>query len=67
MEIQEEALWLIGRFVAFRPKGHGFESRSSRHVETFGKWQVLHSQLLVALQSETQAQYPCCVGSASEW
>src|SRR6218665_3150919 len=31
------AWWLIGRFVAFRPKGRGFESRSSRHVGTLGK------------------------------
>src|SRR6218665_2373418 len=29
--------WLIGRFVTFRPKGRGFKSRSSRHVETLGK------------------------------
>ena len=29
--------WLIGRFDAFRPKGRGFESRSSRHVGTLGK------------------------------
>jgi len=28
---------VIGRFVAFRLKGHGFESSSSRHVGTFGK------------------------------
>src|SRR6218665_79988 len=28
--------------------------------------QVLHSQLSVALRHETQIQYPCCVGSASE-
>ena len=27
----------IRRFVTFRPKGHGFESRSSRHIWTFGK------------------------------
>ena len=27
----------VGRFVAFRPKVHGFESRSSRHVGTLGK------------------------------
>ena len=26
------AWWFIGRFDAFRPKGRGFESRSSRHV-----------------------------------
>ena len=31
------AWWLIGRFVAFRPKGCGFESRSIRHAGTFGK------------------------------
>ena len=31
------ARWLIGRFGAFRPKGRGFESLSSRHVETLGK------------------------------
>ena len=31
------AWWLIGRFDAFRLKGRGFESRSSRHVETLGK------------------------------
>src|SRR6218665_2761179 len=29
--------WLIGRFDASRPKRHGFDSRSSRHVETLGK------------------------------
>src|SRR6218665_361604 len=29
--------WLIGRFVAFRPKGHRFESRSSRQVGILGK------------------------------
>ena len=29
--------WLIGRFVAFRPKGRGFKSHSSRHVGTLGK------------------------------
>src|SRR6218665_2538365 len=31
------AWWLVGRFVAFHPKGRGFESRSSRHVGTLGK------------------------------
>ena len=29
--------WLIGRFVAFRPKGRGFEFRSNRHIGTLGK------------------------------
>jgi len=28
--------------------------------------QVLHSMFHVALRRETQTQYPCCVGSASE-
>ena len=36
-DVTDGALWLIGRFYAFRPKGHGFESRSSRHVGTLGK------------------------------
>ena len=31
------AWWLIGRFVAFRPKGRGSESRSSSHIRTLGK------------------------------
>ena len=31
------AWWLIGRFVAFRPKGRGFESSSSCHVGTLDK------------------------------
>src|SRR6218665_1063942 len=30
--------WLIGRFIAFRPKGRGFDSRSSRLVVTLGKF-----------------------------
>src|SRR6218665_1612575 len=29
--------------------------------------QVLHSQLSVVLRRETPTQYPCCVGSASEY
>ena len=32
------AWWRIGRFDAFRPKGREFESLSSRHVETLGKF-----------------------------
>src|SRR6218665_3335722 len=32
------AWWLIGRFVAFCPKGCGFEPRSSHHIETLGKF-----------------------------
>ena len=43
--IQCEACWRIGRVDAFRPEGHGFEYRSSRHVG-----QVLHLQLPVALR-----------------
>ena len=31
------AWWLIGRFIAFRPKGRGFESRSDHHKGTLGK------------------------------
>ena len=30
-------VWHISRVDAFRPKGHGFDSRSSRHVGTLGK------------------------------
>ena len=59
------AWWLIGRFVAFRPKGRGFESGSSRRVGTFGK--SLYSQLPVALRRETPTQYSGCVWSASEY
>ena len=29
--------WLIGRFVAFRPRGRRFEFRSSRHIGTLSK------------------------------
>ena len=31
-------VWRIGRVDAFRPKGHGFDSRSSRHVGALGKF-----------------------------
>src|SRR6218665_15248 len=31
-------VWRIGRVDAYRPKGHGFDSHSSRHVETLGKF-----------------------------
>ena len=58
------AWWRFGRVDALRPKGNGFDSRSSRHVKDLG--QVLPSQLPVALRREIPAQYPCCVGSASE-
>ena len=53
--------WRIGRVDAFRPKGHGLDSR--RHVWTLGK---SFTQLPVAPRCEIPAQYPCCVGSASE-
>src|SRR6218665_1770525 len=46
------AWWLIGRLVAFCPKGRGFEFRSGRNVyRDLG--QVLKSQLSVALRHET--------------
>ena len=32
-----DAWWLMGRFDVFRPRGRGFESRSSHHVGTLGK------------------------------
>ena len=32
------AWWLSGKFGALRPEGRRLESRSSRHVETLGKW-----------------------------
>ena len=30
--------WRIGKVDAFRPKGYGFDSRSSRHAGTLGKY-----------------------------
>ena len=36
--------WRIGRVDAFSQKGHGFDSRSSRHVGTLGK-SFIHSCL----------------------
>ena len=30
-------VWHIGRVDAFRPKGYGFDSRSSHHLGTLGK------------------------------
>src|SRR6218665_4128901 len=53
--------WRIRLVDAFRPNGHGLDSRSIRHVGDLG--QVLHSQLPVALRREIPAQYPCCVGT----
>ena len=37
-------VWRIGRVDAFCPKGHGFDSRSSCHVGTLGKF-FTHSYL----------------------
>ena len=56
------AKWSIGGVDAFRPKGRGFESRSSRHVG-----QVIHSQLLVAFRraNSDTVSIPV-VGSVSE-
>ena len=34
--------WLIGKVDAFRPKGHGFDTRTSRHVGTMGR-SFIHS------------------------
>src|SRR6218665_1827864 len=31
-------VWRIGRVDTFRPKDHGFDYRSSRHVRTLGKY-----------------------------
>ena len=37
LQLNYGARWRIGRSHAFRPKGRGFESRSSRHLGTLGK------------------------------
>src|SRR6218665_1300387 len=60
-------VWGIGRDAAFRPKGHGFASRSSRHVGTLGKF-LTHSCLwLFGVQLRHSIRHnPCCVGSAPE-
>ena len=62
-------VWHISRDDAFRPKSHGFDSRSSRNVGAYCRdhGQVLSPQLPVALRRETPAQSKCCVGSASEY
>ena len=52
------AWWLIGRFNAFRPRGRGLASRSSRQPRR-NLGQVLHSQLTVVLRRETPTQYQC--------
>ena len=56
--------WLIGRFDASCPKGHGFKLPLQPPRRDLR--QVLHSQLPVALRCETPTQYPCSVGSTSE-
>ena len=56
-------VWRIGRVDAFRPKGHGFDSHSSRHVGPLGK---SFTQLPVSLRREIPTQYPCFVASASK-
>jgi len=58
------AWWRFGRVDSFCPKGHGFGSRSNLHLGTLGK-SFTHSTM--ALWREIPAQYPRCVGSASEW
>ena len=37
MQVKVGRVWRIGRVGAFRPKGHGFDSCSSRYVGTLGK------------------------------
>src|SRR6218665_1686528 len=54
-----EAWWLIGRFVAFRPEGRGFESRSSRYTGISCTDQVLPSQSPLEISREPPPQYPC--------
>ena len=57
------AWWLIGRFVAFRPKRHGFESRSGRHVGTLDTVFVLcQEQLWVVVDLKR-----CYRNSINEW
>src|SRR6218665_1058656 len=58
------AWWLIGRFVAFRPKDRGFGSNSSRHVETLDE--SCTRCCLWRFGVLTLTQYPCCVVSAPE-
>ena len=53
------AWWRIGRVDTFRPKGRGFESRSSRHRRDLG--QVLHLQLPVALRRVNSDSVNSCV------
>ena len=57
------AWWPIGRVDAFRPKGHGLDSRSSRHVGALGKSFTLSSLWRFGLK--LRHMYPCCFRSAS--
>ena len=54
---------LIGRFVTFHQESRGFESCSSRHVETLGKSFTYSCLWRFGVKLR---QYPCCVGSTSE-
>ena len=64
-QIEERGVWwLIGRFVAFRPKGREFESRSSRHVGTLGK--SFTRSCLWRFDVKLRHSIRAVVGSASE-
>jgi len=58
--------WRIVWVNSFQPEGHGFDSRSSRHVGTLGKF--LSHNCLWRFRSAwiSDTVYPCCVGRASE-
>ena len=73
-------VWRNGRFDACRPKGHGFDSRSSRHVGTLGKffchsclwrlgvkfWHSIRAVLVAPLSSRgLKRRY--CINSLNEW
>src|SRR6218665_2616782 len=57
-ETNREAWWLIGRFDASRPKDREFDSRSSRHVGTFGKC-FTHSCMW---RFGVKLRYSICIG-----
>ena len=44
LKVEGGTWWHFGRVDTFRPNGHGFDSRSSRHVGTIGKF-LTHSCL----------------------
>ena len=48
-----EAWFFIGRFVAFCPKGRGFESRPSHIVGSLGSWASPSLAVAVTLRRET--------------